>query len=259
MADSYDIYTNDIEKMVTDEITDLIDAAFDDKKDALGGKYTQLRKELDDKHLPDDKHIEEEDALDVLYEKELSTLYSIIGTELHPEFTGTTEDELVEYLVAAKIKLYRNNYNEQMRLATQYIRKNLNLDNGDVVQIGGQTYRNENLRFWSSTRGLLYCDARSPYVTDYGTVPSDFKVGNGDGEFSPWHWKDVIDYYDGTIWLSDSFREEVYASLKYEEGSTKYKARLTIHGTTVQITSPVARPRHFQISPVDKTLIEAFE
>jgi hypothetical protein len=257
MADSYDIYKADIQKMVREDIYDSIDEKFDDKKDEIDGKYTQLRKELDDKHLPDSEHMEEEDALDARYEEELSQLYSILGKEFDPEFAGTTEEDLVTYLVAAAMKVYNDNADEQIRLATRYIRTQLNVENGDVVQLGGQEYRNENLRFWSTARGLLYPDYESG--TDYGTVPSEFRVGHGVDEFPPWHWQDVIAYYDGFIWLSDSFREEVYASLANVEGSAGFEARLMIHGKEVRITSSVARPRRFQVDHDDETLIEAFE
>jgi hypothetical protein len=257
MAESYDIYKANIQIMVREEMYELIDAKVEEMTNVLDDKYTQLRKELEHKRLPDDKHMEEEDTLDACYEEELGKLYSTIGKEFDPEFAGTTEDDLVTVKVAAAMKLYNDNADEQLRLATRYIRTRLNLDDGDVVQLGGQGYRNENLRFWSTARGLLYPDYDSG--SDYGTVPSEFRVGHAANEFSPWHWKDVIDYYDGLIWLSDTFREEIYASLAKVEGSDLFEARLMIYGKEVHITSAATRPRRFQVDHDDETLIEAFE
>jgi len=269
MAESYDIYKNDIKKMVTEQIADLIEEKVDDKKDEIDGKYHQLRKELDDKHLPDDEYMKEEDVLDILYEKEMENIYSVIGKELDPACTGTTEDKLITYFTNTKMRLFTTELGK-ISLCNQYIRTCLNLDHGDIVQIGGQTYRNENVMFWSSTDGLLYPDASSPQASDYGTVPSIFRVGNGKDEFHPCHWKEAFDGYDGTIWLSDSLRDEIITSLKevpYKslpktvlpqpgDGSI-FHTEVNICGTSMHIVSATATPKYFQL--IEKNVIEGDE
>jgi hypothetical protein len=181
-------------------------------------------------------------------------------TELHPK--------LANQMVATKMELWSTSELGKISLCNQYIRTCLELDNGDIVQIGGQGYRNENMMFWSSTEGLLYPDSESG--TDYGTVPSHFRVGNEEGEFSPWHWKEAIDDYDGTIWFSDSLRDEILHSLKeitYKSlpkevienpgNGSVFHTETIIHGRRMHILSGSAHPKHFQI--IEENVIEGDE
>jgi len=272
MADSYNIYIDDVKKMVTEQVADLIEEKVDEKETAIYEKYAELYKELDDKHLPDDDYMKEEDVLDILYEKEMENIYSVIGKELKeldPACTGTTEDELISYLVTTKMKLFTTELGK-ISLCNDYVRTYLYIDNGDVVQIGGQGYRNENVMFWSSTDGLLYPDSSSPQVSDYGTVPSVFRVGNKKGEFPPWHWKEAFDGYDGTIWLSDSLRDEIISSLKevpYKSLPTTvlphpgdgsiFHTEVILRGSSMHIVSATATPKYFQL--IENNVIEGDE
>lgn len=170
--------------------------------------------------------------------------------------------------VTTKMKLWSESELGKIHLCNQYIRTCLELDNGDIVQIGGKGYLNENMMFWSSTEGLLYPDSESG--THYGTVPSHFRVGNEEGEFSPWHWKEAIDNYDGTIWFSDSLRDEILHSLKeitYKSfpkevienpgNGSVFHTEVILHGRRMHILSGSAYPKHFQI--IEENVIEGDE
>ena len=161
----------------------------------------------------------------------------------------------------------------RISLCNQYIHEYLNMDDGDVVQIGEEGYRNENLMFWSEAKGLVYPDYD---VNDYGTVPSNFRVGNSEGEFAPWHWTHAIEGYDGIIWPSDTLRDQILSSLK-EVPSASLSKELTdslrhtdlsktptvfcmevlLHDELIQVISAVPRPKYF--ITVEKTVIECYE
>jgi hypothetical protein len=129
----------------------------------------------------------------------------------------------------------------------RYIRKYIpDIRHGDTVQIGGQMYRNENLQFWHKTKGLIFPDFESG--TDYGTVPSDFRVGNDIDEFAPRHWVDVIEYYDGLIWLSDDLISEVHTTLTCSINNT-YTTTVMIDNIVYTIESMNLKPTKFEIGP----------
>lgn len=71
------------------------------------------------------------------------------------------------------------------------------------------SYRNSDLMFWHDEKGILY-----PYggIDDYGSVPPEFRVGNGPKDFLPDHWDGVVEH-NNIIFLSDDLVEEVKAAL----------------------------------------------
>ena len=80
---------------------------------------------------------------------------------------------------------------------------------GDAFHWIGQGYRNENLFFYHAEKGVIY-----PYteIDDYGSVPPDFRVGNGPNEFLPDHWLNIVDH-NNLIFLSDELVEQVKAAI----------------------------------------------
>jgi hypothetical protein len=250
MADTYNIDKYDIRKMVMNESMDLMDEKVEEKEES----------------------IETSDLSESAKEAAHKNIYSTVGKELDPEFTGTTGEELLEFLVDKKMELFETQ-SGKISLCNQYIREYLNMDDGDAIQIGGEGYRNENLMFWSKTKDLIYPDYD---INDYGTVPSDFRVGNGEGEFAPWHWKDVIEYYDGIIWPSNTLCVQIHSSLK-EVPFASLSKKLTdsllhtntsktpiifcteviLHDELVQVVSSVPIPKYF--ITVEKTVIEGYE
>jgi len=250
MADTYDIDEYDIRKMVRNEFMDLMDEKVEEKEEA----------------------IETSDLSEVAKEAAHKDIYSTVGKELDPKFIGKTAEKLLEFLVDKKMELFKTQIGK-ISLCNQYIREYLNMDDGDAVQIGGEGYRNENLMFWSKTKGLVYPDYNT---NDYGTVPADFRVGNGEGEFPPWHWKDTIESYDGIIWPSNTLRDQILSSLKEVPSaslskeltdsllhtdssitSTVFCMEVLLHDELIQVISAVSRPNYF--ITVEKTVIECYE
>ena len=270
MADTYDIDEYDIRKMLLEEIADLVDTKLEEKQYIIDDKYIEKEKELEEmKELEDYKHIEKEAELTVYYNNEVKEIIPSIGKEIDSTFTGTTEDELIGFILDKKMKLF-DTHSGRISLCNQFIKNHMNLKEGDAVQIGGRGYRNENLMFWSKTKGLVYPDYD---MNDYGTVPSDFQVG--EGEFAPWHWTS-LEYYDGIIWLSDTLREQILSSLKevpsaslskeitdlllYTNSSkisTMFCTEVLLHDELVQVISGVPLPKYFVT--VAKTVIEGYE
>lgn len=85
---------------------------------------------------------------------------------------------------------------------------------GDGFHWIGQGYRNENLMFWHREKGILF-----PYedIDDYGSVPPDFRVGNGKGTLSPTHWKTSVDH-NSIIFLSDDLMKTIGESATPTKG-----------------------------------------
>lgn len=83
------------------------------------------------------------------------------------------------------------------------------------------SYRNSDLMFWHDEKGIL-----SPYggIDDYGSVPHEFRVGNGEKDFLPDHWTHVVEH-NNIIFLSDELVAEVRTALssslaKKEKGNS---------------------------------------
>ena len=144
---------------------------------------------------------------------------------------------------------------ENLEACTEHIRKNLSqIRHGDILQIGGAGYRNNNLAFWSSTKGVILPDFDAG--TDYGTIPSDFHVGNGSDEFHPLHWTDISSfyYYDGMVWLSTDLMSEIHTKLmKTAEGI--YTCEVVIRKTPYIIQSKIPDPTKFKLDS-DTNIVE---
>ena len=83
------------------------------------------------------------------------------------------------------------------------------MDRGDVIHFGNDDYRNNNKMIFDGEK-LMNLDTN---VDDYGGVPSEFVVGDNEGEFNVGDFEDLIDH--NTInWLSkDKLKEiEIYES-----------------------------------------------
>ena len=141
---------------------------------------------------------------------------------------------------------------DNLEQCTKYIHKYLpQICHGDIVYIG-ETGNNENLAFWSSTKGVILPDL------DSGSIPSHFRVGNGTNEFLPTHWIDIddFDYYDSLIWLSDELISNVNTMIiKNMEGS--YSCDILIRGKTVHLESAIPDPTKFEV--MSDTYIVSYE
>jgi hypothetical protein len=143
----------------------------------------------------------------------------------------------------------------------------LNLHHGDAVQIEESDYSYEKLLYWSDTAGLIH--------SEENTLPASFRVGNGDHEFPPWHWRTLEDY-DGVIWLSDTLRDEIilsftevisssippivtdlFRTIDITRNLTLFYAEIMIHGRVVYILSDVPTPTLFL--SISEIVIEGYE
>ena len=86
----------------------------------------------------------------------------------------------------------------------------IKIRHGDVVWIGGDTYRNEGIHFWDAKNNKIV--PMETKICDYGHVPKRFAVGKGEGEFSPGHW-DGISCYNNLepLWSSEK-KDWIYPS-----------------------------------------------
>lgn len=84
-------------------------------------------------------------------------------------------------------------YKEQLEWAYKVLKaNNANPKHGDVIWIGGDTYRNQGIHFWDAeNEKIIPMETRRG---DYGHVPKRFAVGNGKGDFSPGHWEGISFY-----------------------------------------------------------------
>jgi hypothetical protein len=176
-----------------------------------------------------------------IMQKEIDAMY-LEEIRATPEYDPAKDEEYSE-----SFPQIQSTYNHNVKVCTDYIRKyRWQIRDGDILQIGGAGYRNDNLCFWSSTKGAILPDFDSG--TDYGTLPSDFRVGNGIDEFHPLHWTDIgsFYYYDGMIWLSTDLISEIHTKLiKNAEGI--YTCDVVIRGTTFTIQSTIPDPTKVRI------------
>lgn len=139
----------------------------------------------------------------------------------------------------------------RLEACTKYIQENISsISNGDVLLIA------DELAFWSTTKGLLLPDFE--VGNESGTVPSDFRVGNGTNEFHATHWMNVDgwDEYDGHIWPSHDLISEINTLIvKNMEGT--YSCEVLIREKTFKIESAVPDPTMFEL--MSNSLIVSFE
>jgi hypothetical protein len=120
--------------------------------------------------------------------------------EDHPDYKDDMED-------SRPGNIYEMEYPDQLMWAYKVLKANdATPENGDVIWIGGDQYRNMGIHFWDAKKKKIVpmeTNERDVPYGDYGHVPKTFPVGKGEGEFSPDHW-DGISYYNNLepVWSS---------------------------------------------------------
>ena len=92
---------------------------------------------------------------------------------------------------------------------------------GDGFHWLGDGYRNEGLWFWDKKKGVI------PPCTDYddyGSVPDHFLVGNGEDQFKPGHWKDIVDH-NSYVFLAPELMKDIKNTAKSVIKTSKYSER----------------------------------
>lgn len=122
--------------------------------------------------------------------KGIEDVYEQEYFETHPDATGD-EDEFDENRPPS---IHKMGYEDQLKWAYKVLKaNNAKPKHGDVIWIGGESYRNMGIHFWDAKNEKIIPMATK--IADYGHVPKMFAVGKGEGEFRPSHW-DGISYYN---------------------------------------------------------------
>lgn len=92
---------------------------------------------------------------------------------------------------------------------------------GDGFHWLGQGYRNQDLWFWDKNKGII-----SPCTEydDYGSVPKHFLVGNGEDQFEPDHWKDIVDH-NMIVFLAPELMKEIKDTAKSVMTTSTYREK----------------------------------
>jgi hypothetical protein len=128
--------------------------------------------------------------------------------ETHPDADGTEP----EFEDNRPPSIRTMSYEDQLTWAKKVLKVNeketdIKISHGDVVWIGGDSYRNMGIHFWDAKEEKIVpmeTNERDVPYGDYGHVPKRFAVGKGEGEFSPHHW-DGISHYNNLepVWSSE--------------------------------------------------------
>jgi hypothetical protein len=111
--------------------------------------------------------------------------------------------------------IYKMDEEQQLEWAYKVLKaNNAKPDHGDVIWIGGDTYRNQGIHFWDAKNEKIV--PMATHRGDYGHVPKMFAVGNGEGEFSPNHWEG-ISYYNNLQPYWSSEKKKWFCPLEDDE------------------------------------------
>lgn len=127
-----------------------------------------------------------------------------------------------DYNALKTVQDWHNLYGEERKMA---VKRTIELglfrpQHGEGFQWICFSYRNSDLMFWHDEKGVLY-----PYgdIDDYGSVPPEFRVGNGPKDFLPDHWDGVIEH-NNIIFLSDELVEEVKTALSSSQAKKEKRS-----------------------------------
>jgi hypothetical protein len=142
----------------------------------------------------------------------------------YPEFEKLRED--IEFLKAELSKNQPNwhDMEEDPKLQKKWMMKVINAglfkpNHGDGFHWLGDGYRNQNLWFWDDKKKHII----APYteLDDYGSVPPRFLVGNGEDQFAPNNWENIVDH-NNIVFLAPELVEEIKKTAKSVMTKCKY-------------------------------------
>jgi hypothetical protein len=122
---------------------------------------------------------------------------------------------------------------------------NYNPAHGDVIDVACMEYRNHGKYMWDAINEKLVKFYRR--IDDYGSCNPMFRVGDGPGEFPPWHWCATrshttadgrVEYsgeidHNNLVPLSKKLVSEISTKLVSTENG--YKCQITIAGQTYDV------------------------
>jgi len=126
------------------------------------------------------------------------------------------KENLLDFVEGTKPpSIYEMSEEEQLKWAYKVLKaNNAKPNHGDVIWIGGDTYRNQGIHFWDAKNEKIV--PMATHRGDYGHVPKMFAVGNGEGEFSPDHWEG-ISYYNNLQPYWSSEKKKWFCPLEDDE------------------------------------------
>lgn len=133
----------------------------------------------------------------------------------HSAATGN-EDEFEENKPPSICEM---EHKDQLKWAMKVLKaNNAKPKHGDVIWIGGDTYRNMGIHFWDAKNNKIIPMATK--ICDYGHVPKRFAVGKAEGEFSSTHWNGISYYNNLEPYWSSKKKGWIYPSeCAYESDS----------------------------------------
>jgi len=156
-----------------------------------------------------------------------------------------TEDEEIDSMYADMEKMEKtknsmpnwHDMEEEPALQKKWMMKVINAGlfkpkHGDGFHWLGDGYRNQNLWFWDKDKGII-----PPYteIDDYGGVPPRFLVGNGEDQFLPNNWENIVDH-NSFVFLAPELVEEIKSTAKSVTKIHKYTNKpYTIWHTSIMI------------------------
>lgn len=181
----------------------------------LADKLEKMYADTDDDYDEDREYPEFEKMRD-----DIDSLKKILAEQNMPDWHAMEEDE-----------------NEQKEWMMKVINAGLfKPKHGDGFHWLGDGYRNQGLWFWDKEKGII-----PPYteIDDYGSVPPHFLVGNGEDQFKPGHWKNIVDH-NTIVFLSPELLKEIKDTAKSVMNTSAYREKpYKVWHTSVMIKKSV--------------------
>lgn len=109
------------------------------------------------------------------------------------------------------LSIHDMEHEEQLKWAKKVLKaNNAKPKHGDVVWIGGESYRNQGIHFWDAKKNKIVPMADEG--SGYGNVPKRFAVGKGEGEFCSTHWNGISYYNNLEPYWSSKMKGWIYPS-----------------------------------------------
>jgi hypothetical protein len=186
---------------ITNEMLErIVSAENDDKIQKLTDKLEKMYADTDDDYDEDREYPEFEKMRD-----DIDSLKKILAEQTMPDWHAIEEDE-----------------NQQKNWMMKVIKAGLfKPKHGDGFHWLGDGYRNQGLWFWDKEKGII-----PPYteIDDYGSVPPHFLVGNGEDQFKPDHWKNIVDH-NSYVFLAPELMNEIKDTAKSVMTTSTYREK----------------------------------
>ena len=186
---------------ITDEmLARIVRAENNDKLQKLTDELEKMYADTDDDYDEDNEYLEFHKL-----REDIESLKKILAEQKMPDWHDMEEDDTLQKKWMMKVinaGLFKPKH-------------------GDGFHWLGQGYRNQDLWFWDKEKGII-----SPCTEydDYGSVPKHFLVGNGEDQFEPDHWKDIVDH-NMIVFLAPELMKEIKDTVKSVMTTSTYREK----------------------------------